>query len=154
MNKFYTLANSILESLNEADAVTNVVKGITRPVGPGVTTRTNIPAADVQKIFPNANLGGTNQPPVAPTSTNQPPRNIAGAKPPYDPSRDPLLQGVEDRLKNLPKFPKPGTSPSVYEPKDLRYNRQRYLDRRKQMDAERAARNAAYIKRREDMKNK
>jgi len=124
MNKFYTLANSILESLNEADAVTNVVKGITRPVGPGVTTRTNIPAADVQKIFPNANLGVTNQPPVAPTSTNQPPRNIAGAKPPYDPNRDPLLKDIPGLMK-----------PYKFTPRRGAVDMQKYLKRRKEMDA-------------------
>ena len=141
MNKFDTLANSILESLNEADAAnvaTNINKGtfkdIVLPLKPGAKP-----------------LGGTNQPPVAPMSTNQPPRNVGGVQPAYDPRNDPLLQGVEDRLKRVPKFPKPGTNPKVYQLKDLSPNLQKYLDMRKQMDAERAARDAAYLKKRQEM---
>ena len=84
MNKFDTLANSILESLNEADAVTNVATNIVK----GITNKPPTFKDTVLQLRPGAKpLGGTNQPPVAPTaptSTNQPPRNVGGVQPAYD----------------------------------------------------------------------
>ena len=137
MNKFDTLANSILESLNEADAVTNVVKGITNKVPTKI-----IPAADVQKMFPKANITGTNQPPVAPTSTNQPPRNVGGAQPAYDPNKDPLLKDI------------PGLKPSSPVAPKLDKLQQDYLKRREAMDAAEAKRIQDYLKRRKEMEKK
>jgi len=145
MNKFDTLANSILESLNEADDVTNVVKGITNKVPTKI-----IPAADVQKMFPKANITGTNQPPVAPTapiSTNQPPRNVGGVTPTYDPNKDPLLKGIPGFKPSPPKTvvrrPPPGDK--IY---------QDYLKRRQEMDIARQKRLEDYLKRRKEMEKK
>tara|TARA_B000000565_G_scaffold245117_1_gene212688 strand:+ start:82 stop:543 length:462 start_codon:yes stop_codon:yes gene_type:complete len=153
MNKFDTLANSILESLNEADDVTNVVKGITNKVPTKI-----IPAADVQKMFPKANITGTNQPPVAPmstnqppvaptaptapTSTNQPPRNVGGLTPAYDPAKDPLLKDIPGFKVGPPIAPKLGKI------------QQDYLKRRQEMDAARDKRFQDYLKRRKEMEKK
>ena len=144
MNRFDTLANSILESLNEADAA-NVATNITNKLPTKI-----IPAADVQKMFPKANITGTNQPPVAPTSTNQPPRNVGGIQPTYDPNKDPLLKGVPG-FKGVPGTEKAPLRRRTRPARDITPNLQKYLDMRKQMDAERAARDAAYLKKRQEM---
>lgn len=138
MNRFDTLANSILESLNEADAAnvaTNFIKGTT-----------NKPPTFTDKVLPlkpgAKPLGGTNQPPVAPMSTNQPPRNVGGAQPAYDPAKDPLLKDIPGFKVGPPIAPKLGKI------------QQDYLKRRQEMDAARDKRFQDYLKRRKEMEKK
>ena len=152
MNRFDTLANSILESLNEADAAKGITnnpatfKNIVLPLKPGAKPLANLggtnqpPVAPTFTNQPPRNVGGATPPPAVPTSTNQPPRNVGGATPPYDPNRDPLLKDIPGLMK-----------PYKFTPRRGAVDMQKYLKRRKEMDARHAAENAAYLKRRKEM---
>ena len=121
MNKFDTLANSILESLNEADAV-NVATNITNKL-PTFANKV-VPLNPDAKPFWQPDVPK----PVGPApTTNQPPRNVGGVTPTYDPNKDPLLKGIPGFKPSPPRTvvrrPPPGDK--IY---------QDYLKRRREIE--------------------